>query len=250
MVLVEDSSSQSVNLHILGIQQTLPGVYEITPDAGSAFFFRSSYLQEISGELLDEMARLTGQFRLDSGPVDISSASEKVLALLDQSEDPDMQGIFLNDQASKDFSHARKCFECEKAAMNYLARAEQNRFSLTQKLLKKGFEKEPVNDALDYLESVSYLDDFRFACAWLRSRSIDHYEGRVRQTGELLSRGISRDDTKAALEEFYKSHSEEEICRLAYNKLRKVKSDEEKIKTALIRQGFSFSLIKKIIIKE
>ena len=196
-------------MEIRGIKQTLPGVMEITPDAGSAFFLRTVYLKQVKEEAL-------------------------------------VPGVFSDEEAA-DILHAALVYSAEVAAMTYLARAEQSRFGLTQKLLHKGIDKHAVAEALDYLESVHYLDDGRFAAAWLRSRSIDHAEGRIRLSAELAGRGISKEDSKTALDEFFSEHDEAALCRKAYKKCVRIHKDEDKVRASLLRSGFTSAEIKAVL---
>ncbi|MCQ2240762.1 regulatory protein RecX [Treponema sp.] len=186
--------------------QTLQGVYEITPGAGSAFFLRREYLS-----LVDP---------------------ERICA-----------GAEFNDEETSDILNAALIYSAEYAAMTYLARAEHCRAALTQKLLKKNIDRKAIEPALDYLESVRYLDDERFAGAWLRTRSIDHAEGRIRLAAELAGRGVNRNAAKKALDEFFSDHDEMEICRRAYRKTVAVKNDPDKIKSSLLQKGFTLKLI-------
>ncbi len=133
----------------------------------------------------------------------------------------------------------------ELKAVGYLARAEQSRFGLSRKLIEKKYDKKYVEAALTYLEGRGYLSDLRYATAWLNTRKINHYEGRSRLSAELAARGIARDVAMAALDEFFSENDEDEICRKAYEKLSKNKSDE-KLTAALMRAGFSLKQIKSI----
>ncbi|MCR5217589.1 MAG: recombination regulator RecX [Treponema sp.] len=234
MVLVEDSSSASAKSSILrmiirGIKQILLGVYEITPDAGSAFFLRADYLSLVTEDRLLPY----GYGRLDVDLEDLSGLKEGDTG-------------FFNSEETEDLYKASLLYAVEKAAMSYLNRAEHSRSSLYSKLIKKGLEKEHILTVLDYLEEKGILSDRRFASAWLRSRSIDHNEGRSRLSGELTARGLDRGVIKEALDEYFLEHDEEELCRKALKKLLRVKKDGEKIKAALVRQGFSFKMIQKI----
>lgn len=186
--------------------QTLHGVYEITPDAGSAFFLRKEYLTLVDPERI-------------------------------------CSGSRLNEEETADILNAALVYSAEFAAMTYLARAEHCRAALTQKLLKKQIDKKAIDLALDYLESVHYLDDERFAGAWLRTRSIDHAEGRIRLASELASRGVDRNAAKKALDEFFEEHNQMEICRRALKKARATKNDPDKIKASLMQKGFSLKEI-------
>ena len=190
--------------------QTLQGVCEITPGAGSAFFLRKEYLS-----LVDP---------------------ERICA-----------GAEFNDEETSDILNAALIYSAEYAAMTYLARAEHCRAALTQKLIKKNIDRKAIEPALDYLEGVRYLDDERFAGAWLRTRSIDHAEGRIRLAAELASRGVDRNAAKKALDEFFSEHNELDICARAYRKIRNLKKDTEKIKSSLVQKGFTLKEIETVM---
>lgn len=190
--------------------QTLHGVYEITPGAGSAFFLRKEYLS-----LVD---------------------ADRICA-----------GAEFNDEETADILNAALVYGAEYAAMTYLARAEHCRAGLTQKLIKKQIDRKAIEAALDYLESVHYLDDERFAGAWLRTRSIDHAEGRIRLAAELSSRGVDRTAARKALDEFFSDNDELEICRKACSKLMAIKTDMEKIRASLVRKGFRMKDIEVVL---
>ncbi len=211
------------------LKQTLPGVYELTPDAGSAFFLRIEYLSLVTEDRLIPF----GYGRLDILPEDFAEAKEG---------DP---GFFTLEEEF-DLKNAALIYSVELAAMSYLSRAEQSKSGLRQKLIKKGMDKKAVERALSYLEEVHYLDDRRFAGAWLRTRSIDHAEGRIRLAAELAARGIDRNASKLALDEFFSENDEMEICIRAYKKLAKVKKDEKKLHDSLIRAGFTEKQLKNL----
>lgn len=182
---------------------------EITTVSGPSFFIRTGYLSLIQPE-----------------------------EIVDSAE-------FLEDK-EEELVDAGLCFAVEQKALDYLNRSEQYRMGLTAKLTAKGFSKFHINKALDYLEGKKYLDDRRFAGVWLRNRAITHAEGRTKLAMELASRGIDKAYIKEALDEFFEENSEEEICVRAYKKCVKIKKDEDKINSYLIKNGFSIKLIQKV----
>lgn len=182
---------------------------EITTVSGPSFFIRTVYLSLIQPE-----------------------------EIVDSAE-------FLEDK-EEELVDAGLCFAVEQKALDYLNRSEQYRMGLTAKLTAKGFSKIHINKALDYLEGKKYLDDRRFAGVWLRNRAITHAEGRTKLAMELVSRGIDKTYIKEALDEFFEENSEEEICVRAYKKCVKIKKDEDKINSYLIKNGFSIKLIQQI----
>lgn len=101
--------------------------------------------------------------------------------------------------------------------------------------------------ALDYLKSSGVLDDLRFCESWLNSRKISHFEGRKKLLSELQVRGISKADADSALDSFFKEISEEDLCTKAYDKLLRKNTLKEKIIPSLVKNGFSYSVIKSVV---
>src|SRR5574344_398952 len=232
-------------MKICGIKQTLPDVYEVTPDAGSAFFLRAIYLRQVSAGRLAvapdccaDAGWAAGVCTDDVAPDGDSDVGGECAA--------GMPGVFTDEEAA-DILNAALVYSAECAAMTYLARAEQSRFGLTQKLLHKGIDKNAVKEALDYLESIHYLDDRRLAAAWLRSRAINHAEGRIKLSSELASRGIKKGDADSALDEFFENVDQSELCRRALHKMQRQKKSVEQLTAALMRNGFSFTEIKAVL---
>ena len=191
------------------VETSYSGMFKLTPEEGSAFYVRKEYLPEGLFEKID---------------VGVEFAENETDSLLD----------------------AGLTCAVELKAVGYLARAEQSCFGLTRKLIEKKYDKKYVEAALTYLEGRGYLSDARFATAWLNTRRINHYEGRSRLAAELAARGIARDVASKALDEFFTENDEEEICRKAYEKLAKSKTDDKLI-AALMRAGFTHKQIKSLL---
>lgn len=136
--------------------------------------------------------------------------------------------------------------QCELKAIDYLSRYEQCRSGLHKKLIDRGFDEETVNAVLDDLEEKKYLSDDRFAKSWLNTRKINHAEGRARLQTELLSRGLSREVVKNALDDFFSENDETEIARRALDKLTRKGKAGDKLIAAMIRQGFSYKMVMEI----
>jgi regulatory protein len=205
-VLAEDSSSASVNLQ-LTIQKTewaSAGILKVYPEEGPSFLVRVDYLSAACLTFLEYHP-----------PVALPE-----------------------DEAAELLGSAR-IFLAERAALSYLARAEQCRFNLSVKLSKKGYSGAEVSRALDYLESAGYLDDLRFAEAWLRNRSIHQSEGRRKLLAGLMSRGISMKTASCALDSYFMVANESLLCEKAISKLIKTGKSGDTLRGALARKGFS-----------
>jgi regulatory protein len=190
-------------------EPTSTGLCKVTPDSGAIFYIRKEYLVELN--------------------------FDSVFA-----------GAEFNEEETSELLDAGLAAVVELKAITYLARCEQCRFNLTNKLVQKGFQKKYINQALDFLESKKLLSDSRFATAWLNGRRLNHYEGRTKLAAELAARGIGREVAEEALDEFFTENDEEEICRKAYEKLSRSKSGE-KLTAALVKAGFSYKRVKCII---
>lgn len=196
---------------IYATEQVSFGCYKISSDSGLAFFIRTDYLKIVS--------------------------PDRIVA----------DAVF-QDEEESDIVDAGLAFACETKAMEYLGRAEQNRFSLTQKLLNKNYQKKHVAMALDYLQGKNYLCDYRFALCWLNSRVINHAEGRIRLESELAARGIGKVDSKKALDDFFSTNDEQQLCLRAINKaFRLGVCADEKLFASLIKKGFCYQMIKKML---
>lgn len=132
-------------------------------------------------------------------------------------------------------------------ALALLARCEQCRAGLERKLLQKGYSKDTVCGVLDALEERGFLSDQRFARAWLNSRRIGHLEGRTRLLAELAARGISKEVSKKAVDDFFAEFNEEEICRAAAQKFLAQGKSGEKLMASMQRAGFSYKMAQRAI---
>lgn len=190
------------------------GVERLMFSDGSAFYIRNHYLSELSCCIDEQRIKVDEEF---------------------------------SDTEFQDLINAGLAFACEKKALDYLERSEQCRCGLEKKLIEKKFEKSSINLALDYLEQRNFLNDERFAYAWIRTHEITKPQGRMRLETELSARGVKKQAYKAAIDRFFTENDEEEVCRTCYEKIKRHKSDADKIFKALFDQGFTYKMINKVM---
>jgi regulatory protein len=184
-------------------------VVEITSEDGPVFFIRLAYLQSINPDSIQV-------------------------------------GAVFEDAELDELVEAGLAFAAERKAEEYLARCEQCRRGLERKLAQKKMSANSIKAALDYLEGRELLSDRRFAFSWVRSHTINKPQGRTRLLSELCSRGISTQDAKIALDEFFADVDELELCERAYKKALRNGKTGEKLLKSMIDSGFSYKMIKKI----
>ena len=186
------------------------GMFKVAPTEGPAFFIRKDYLPTLDFDLIV----------------------------------PDAE---FDEQQTDEILDAGLICVVELKAVGYLARAEQSRFGLTQKLITKKYDKKYIDAALTYLEGRGYLSDVRYARAWLHDRRINHFEGRTKLAAELGARGIGREVASAALDEFFEENDEGEICAKAYERFVKQGKEGEKLIAAMMKAGFQYKMIKEFL---
>ena len=202
-------SQECSSLRIIHVKQSSPDVFNLETSAGT-FFLRSTYFEICNPENLKE-------------------------------------GSCFSEEYLEDLLQAGFCYIAEKKALEYLNRAEHSAFLLKNKLLTKGFLSEHIDKALKYLTEQNLLSDKRYADAFLRNRSIRHYEGKTRLLQELAARGISKNISEAAVNEFFEDNDEILILKKAVTKLKKTGTNDEKLKQRLLKNGFSWKQIEKNI---
>ena len=194
---------------ITSIKQISETLFQITVNSVNAFYLRTNYLENLN---------ITFDIDVELSKIDF-----------------------------EDCINAGLAYTAEKKAMEYLGKTEHSRFLLKNKLLKKSFNLNYIEKALDYLEEKGYLDDSRFAMAFLRNRAITHYEGRNRLMQELLQRGVEKKIATEQIQVFFEEKNEIEIAKKALEKLKRIGKTEEKLYSALERLGFTNRVIREIL---
>ncbi len=127
--------------------------------------------------------------------------------------------------------------------LSYRARSLQE---ISERLLKKGYEREVVKKVVEELEHLHYLDDRAFAREWVEMR-LGEKRGKMLIRRELLKKGIEKGIIDDSLAEGLRkiASSEDELAWRAiekriprYRKLEKSKA-YRRIRDFLIRRGFS-----------
>ena len=109
---------------------------------------------------------------------------------------------------------------CYGAAMLILKFRWNGRAELRRKLVRKSFEPAAIGATLDRLTREGWLNDERFAAAFVRDRARKRIGGR-RIVAELRSTGLGDEEARRAVEENVDKESEErELLALCRKKMR------------------------------
>ena len=140
-------------------------------------------------------------------------------------------------------SEVKSAFE---KSLDYLGRRMYTKHELLDRLLKKGYEKDVIEKAIEKLEEYHYVDDKLFAKQFAQSNQ--KVSKRILK-GKLMQKGVSNE----IIPEIIESISPEDEYNLCLEQARKyLKSktvndikDVQKMQASLARKGFDYDNIKK-----
>ncbi len=139
------------------------------------------------------------------------------------------------------------------AGLKSLSYRNRSRQEVRDYLSKKGFSPAIIQETLDYLRKLNYLNDEIFAQTWGRSRIQNKKLGKQRLRQELLSKGVDPELVGKALESLYSEVDEMQLAietvkkKLAGLKEMDVNRKRSRIAQLLARKGFNSDTIYKIL---
>lgn len=136
-----------------------------------------------------------------------------------------------------------------KRAMHLLEKQDRTEHQLREKLLQNGYPGEAVEDAVAYVKGYRYLDDARYARAFIRIHQ--EKRSRMRLKTDLLRRGISKDVIERSMEEEFFCDEKEQIRELLEKKHFSADAADRKelgrMYQFLLRRGFRSSDISAVL---
>ena len=141
----------------------------------------------------------------------------------------------------------------KKRCLNLLQKRPYTEYKLREKLAEGCYPEEIVEEAISYVKSFHYIDDYEYACRYI----FYHKESEARRKmGEKLRiKGIDSDILQRAFENSYLN--EEEMVAAEYEQAKKLLQkkkyeaehadwkEKQKIYAYLIRKGIRASVVKK-----
>ena len=124
---------------------------------------------------------------------------------------------------------------------------------LRRKLRAKGFEKPVIESTLTRLREEKWLDDARFAAAYVRTAALKK-KGRLRIRRELIGAGVADDSIAEAIAANVDAEGERERAAAAARRrlpilVRRYGADaaRNKLRAYLLKQGYEGSLVREIL---
>ena len=150
------------------------------------------------------------------------------------------ENSFVTEEMQDVIFHAILGKRAKKRALHLLERQDRTEKQLREKLRQGGYPEHCIEDAIEYVKGYHYLDDYRYACIYIRYRQ--EKKSRQRLCMDLAAKGVERDLIETALEEEYFSDDIEKIMELLRKRHYTFEAAEENEKRKqyqfLLRRGF------------
>lgn len=137
--------------------------------------------------------------------------------------------------------------------MNLLQSRDYTRKQLEDKLEQGDYPEECINEAIAYVASYGYIDDFRYARDFIEYHI--NSKSRMRIETDLTRKGIKGDVIRQAFEELDKLGVEQDECAMIDDLLRKkhycpdtaTRQEQQRMYGFLYRRGFHADAIAKAL---
>ena len=137
----------------------------------------------------------------------------------------------------------------KKRVLYLLERMERTEYQLRDKLKSDGHPADVIDAAVAYVKEYHYIDDLRYACAYIRAH--EHAKSRYQMQQALMQKGVKRDVIDAALAETYEADTDALIRRLLekkhYDPGCMDRKETGKIYQSLMRKGFRAEEIRRVM---
>jgi regulatory protein len=163
------------------------------------------------------------------------------------------EGMELTSQQVQEIEQGEIRQECLDRAMRYLTGRLHSREELRKKLLRQEYSAAMIDEVLEELKRLGYIDDERFAKTKALSAAQHKHHGPRRAMVELMRAGVKKDVAEVAVGEVYESNDNvAEARKLAMKQAARLrKLDPQVAKRRLVgmlaRRGFDYDAIKPVI---
>jgi len=152
--------------------------------------------------------------------------------------------------SSEEFASLKQKAIVDKAydsSLNLIARRPRSIWETREYLKRKEYSEEVISQVLNMLSNKKYLDDEKFAEAWVNSRRLLKSVGKRRLIQELRAKRVDQEIIDNVLQND-KTDDREVIKDLIAKKRSQTRyQDDQKLMAYLVRQGFNYSDIKESI---
>lgn len=136
-------------------------------------------------------------------------------------------------------------------ALKFLSSRWRTEKEIEDRMTKKGFDEEIIDETLNYLKKYELIDDRRFAETYAEEKIRLKKLGTYRIKYELCNKGVDEEIASEVVEK-YSDDEFERAMELASKKIRSYKKDDKntiyrKLGGYLQRRGFSYDCVSKVL---
>ena len=152
----------------------------------------------------------------------------------------------------QELARAEELRQARESALQLLGYRARSRKELQQRLARKGYEPELIEEALDLLERSGLINDAEFSQEWVRARTGGRPMGRTRIAAELRQKGVDRELIDEALERVDPDQELGLALRVGRQKIEQLHGEDpptlkRKLSAALVRRGFGWEISAKVL---
>ncbi len=144
--------------------------------------------------------------------------------------------------------------EAKDAALRFLSFRMRSEKELRDKLRKKEFAQNIIDEVIKDLARVNLIDDYEFASAFVRDRISNSPRGKVLLRRELWKKGIRKEIIEKVLREYFKEEDQELALARELSQKRKRRYHgleknvaKRRMMSFLLRRGFSYDIVKQVL---
>lgn len=133
------------------------------------------------------------------------------------------------------------------STLNLIARRVRSVWEIRDYLKRKDYDEQVIEEILNMLSNKNYINDEKFAEAWVRDRRLFKSTSKRRLQQELRQKRVSDEIIQKVLNE--DETDEVDVLKVLIEKKRSQTryQDDQKLIQYLLRQGFNYSEIKDLI---
>lgn len=163
-------------------------------------------------------------------------------------------GMELTEDFISDVIRKEEALKANNYAMNLISMGGlKTEKEIRDRMIKKGFNDDDINNAINLLKDYKYVDDRIYAEYYIKDKLQINGYGKNKIKNDLFRKGVSSETISECLDEFVDDDSQFELAvELGRKKVKTVKTDDfnvlyRKVGSFLQGRGFSFDVIKKVM---
>ncbi len=163
------------------------------------------------------------------------------------------EGMTISAETLREIELGEVVQECFDKATRLLGQRLHSRAELERKLARGEFTAGIIQEVIENLERMGYIDDARFATTKAQSAAQHKHHGKNRARIELMKAGVKGETARRALETVYDAHdslaSARELAQKKAPALRRLDPVVARRRLAglLLRRGFEYDTVRPVI---